>query len=149
MEVNAENYKAILTIFKKALIENAKGFDSKDERLMGTPNEMNIQSIYNDIDLDANGMETEFQAAFEELLWFVDVHFANTGQGGLMPSDVEVILNRDALINKSTLIDNLVKSEGLLSTKTLLSHHPLVNDVEEEMRRIKDEGAGTVPSVPS
>ena len=141
VEVNAENYKAILTLFKKALIENAKGFDSKDERLMGTPNEMNIQSIYNDIDLDANGMETEFQAAFEDLLWFVDAHFANTGQGGLNPSDVEIIFNRDALINKSTLIDNLVKSEGLLSRKTLLSHHPLVNDVEEEMRRIAEEGA--------
>jgi hypothetical protein len=87
-------------------------------------------------------METEFQAAFEELLWFVDAHLANTGQGGLTPSDVEIIFNRDALINKSTLIDNLVKSEGLLSKKTLLSHHPLVTDVEEEMRRIAEEGAG-------
>ena len=41
---------------------------------------MNIQSMYSDIDLDANGMETEFQAAFEELLWFVNVHLANTGK---------------------------------------------------------------------
>ena len=49
------------------MIENARGYDAKDDRLGGNPNQMNIQSMYSDIDLDANGMETEFQAAFEEL----------------------------------------------------------------------------------
>lgn len=42
--VNAENYKVILEIFKKALIENAMGYDAKDDRLSGNPNQMNIQS---------------------------------------------------------------------------------------------------------
>ena len=37
--------------------------------------------MYSDIDLDANGMEVEFQAAFEELLWFVNVHLANSRKG--------------------------------------------------------------------
>ena len=76
--VNAENYKAIVEIFKKALIENAMGYDAKDDRLSGNPNQMNIQSMYSDIDLDANDMETELQAAFEEILWFVNAHLANT-----------------------------------------------------------------------
>ena len=59
ISVNAENYKAILEIFKKALIENGMGYDAKDDRLAGNPNQMNIQSMYSDIDLDANDMETE------------------------------------------------------------------------------------------
>lgn len=40
--VNAENYKTILELFKKALIENAMGYDAKDDRLSGNPNQMNI-----------------------------------------------------------------------------------------------------------
>ena len=36
------------------------GYDAKDDRLSGNPNQMNIQSMYSDIDLDANDMETEF-----------------------------------------------------------------------------------------
>ena len=52
------------------------GYDAKDDRLSGNPNQMNIQSMYSDIDLDANDMETEFQAAFEEILWFA-VHGSN------------------------------------------------------------------------
>ncbi len=70
IEVKAENYKAVMELLKKAIIENARGYDAKDDRLNGTPNQMNIRSMYSDIDLDANGMETEFQAAFEDLLFF-------------------------------------------------------------------------------
>jgi len=33
--VNADNYKTIVEIFKKALIENAMGYDAKDDRLSG------------------------------------------------------------------------------------------------------------------
>lgn len=50
--VNADNYKIIVEIFKKALIENAMGYDAKDDRLSGNPNQMNIQSMYSDIDTD-------------------------------------------------------------------------------------------------
>ena len=139
VEVNCDNYKAILSLFKKALIENAKGFDSKDDRMSGNPNQMNIQSIYNDIDLDANGMETEFQASLEQLLWFINLHFENTGVGKFDYEDIEFIFNRDVLINKSALIEDLNKSVGLLSEKTLLANHPLVTDVEEELKRKKAE----------
>ncbi len=61
--MDAANYELVLDLLKKALIENVRGFDEKDERLSGTPNELNIRSMYSDIDLDANAMETEFQAA--------------------------------------------------------------------------------------
>ena len=54
IEVNSENYKVILDIFKKAIIENARGYDAKDDRLGNNPNQMNIQSIFSDIDLDGN-----------------------------------------------------------------------------------------------
>ena len=68
-------------IFKKALIENAMGYDAKDDRLSGNPNQMNIQSMYSDIDTDANDTESEAQATMDDVLWFVNCHLANTGQG--------------------------------------------------------------------
>ena len=138
VEVNSENYKAILEIFKKAIIENAMGYDAKDDRLNGTPNEMNIQSMYSDIDLDANGMETEFQSAFEELIWFVNCHFANMGMGDFEGEEVDIIFNRDMLISESSIIDNINKSTEL-SLETRLAQHPWVDNVEDELERIKKE----------
>jgi SPP1 family phage portal protein len=139
VKVNAENYKAILELFKKALIENGRGYDAKDDRMSNNPNQMNIQSMYSDIDLDANGMETEYQAAFEELIWFVSQHLANTGKGDFEGKDVKVIFNRDILINESDSIDNCKKSVGILSTETIISQHPWTSDVEAELKRLKDE----------
>ena len=80
------------------------GYDAKDDRLSGNPNQMNIQSMYSDIDLDANDMETELQAAFEEILWFVNSHLANTGQGDFEGEEVTIIFNRDILINETEVI---------------------------------------------
>jgi SPP1 family phage portal protein len=139
VEVNADNYKAILEIFKKALIENARGYDAKDDRMNDNPNQMNIQSMYSDIDLDANGMETEYQASFEELLWFINMHLANTGKGNFEEQAVNIIFNRDILINESETIDNCSKSVGILSNETVVSQHPWVSDVNKELQRIKDE----------
>ncbi|WP_438349923.1 phage portal protein [Paenibacillus sp. FA6] len=137
--VNSENYKVILEIFKKALIENGRGYDAKDDRMSGSPNQMNIQSMYSDIDLDANGMETEYQASFEELLWFVNVHLANTGQGDFEKEQVKVIFNRDILINETESIENASKSVGVISMETIVGQHPWTSDIKIELARIEKE----------
>lgn len=139
IEINAENYKSVLELMKKALIENARGYDAKDDRLSGNPNQMNIQSMYSDIDLDANGMETEFQAAFEQLLWFINQDFSNRGMGDFDGEDIQITFDRDILINESEAIENCSKSVGILSTETIVEQHPWVTDVEVELARLRKE----------
>lgn len=139
IEVNAENYKAIIEIFKKAIIENAMGYDAKDDRLAGNPNQMNIQSMYSDIDLDANDMETEYQASFEDLLWFINCHFSNMGMGDFENEEVDIIFNRDILISEGEVIENCAKSVGVLSDETIIANHPWVDDPQAELERLKKQ----------
>ena len=146
VEVNSENYRTILEIFKKAIIENSMGYDAKDDRLSGTPNQMNILSMYSDIDLDTNSVETEFQASFEELLWFINVHFNIKGLGNFENEVVEFIFNRDILISESEAIENCVKSMGILSNETILAQHPWISDVELELVRLEAQKAKELDS---
>ena len=139
VEVNSDNYKAILELFKKAIIENAMGYDAKDDRMSGNPNQMNIQSMYSDIDLDANGMETEYRASFEELLWFINCHLFNVGMGDYEQEDVEIIFNRDMMLNEGEVIDNISKSVGIISDETLVAQHPWVDDVQAELDRLEEQ----------
>lgn len=139
LEVNAENFKTLLALLKDAIIENARGYDAKDERMSGNPNQMNIQSMYSDIDLDANGIEMEFQAAFEELLWFVNKHLANTGKDSFESAGARIIFDRDVLINETEAINNCKASVGILSNETIVKMHPWVTDPEEELKRLKEE----------
>lgn len=115
------------------------GYDAKDDRLSGNPNQMNIQSMYSDIDLDANDMETELQAAFEEILWFVNAYLANSGQGDFEGEEVTVIFNRDILINESEAIANCSASVGILSDETIIGMHPWVDDPQQELERLKKQ----------
>ena len=116
IQVNADNYKAIIDIFKKAIIENGRGYDAKDDKLYSNPNQMNILSMYNDIDIDANGMETEFAASLEQLLYFIGVDNMET----------EFIFNRSMIMNESEVIENIVKSEGLVDEEVLRAKHPWI-----------------------
>ena len=135
VEVNAQNYQAILMQLKRAIMENGRGFDAKEERMDGDPNQMNIESMYTDIDLDVDTLESEFQAGFEELKWFIDQYFIHNGHPDYSEEEVEFIFDRDFFINENAKIDNIMKSVGLVSDETLLEHHPLVKNKLVELQR--------------
>ena len=139
IQVNAENYKAIIEQFKKAIVENCMGYDAKDDRIGSNANEMNLKSMYSDIELDTNGMETEFQAAFEQLIWFINCHLANTHVGDFEGEEWEIIFNRDIMISESAVIADIQNSTGVLSTETLIANHPWVDDPDAELERLKKQ----------
>lgn len=139
VEVNAQNYQAILMQLKRAIVENGRGFDAKEERMDGDPNQMNIESMYTDIDLDVNAMETEFQAGFEELKWFIDKFLLQHGEPDYTEEDVDFVFNRDIFINEDAKIDNCVKSVGVISNKTILARHPWVTNVEHELAQLDED----------
>ena len=139
VEVNAQNYQAILMQLKRAIVENGRGFDAKEERMDGDPNQMNIESMYTDIDLDVNAMETEFQAGFEELKWFVDQYLIHTNKGNYTEEEVSFVFNRDIFINEDAKIDNCVKSKGVISDKTIIARHPWVTNLEHELAQIEED----------
>ena len=139
IEVNSDNYKAIIQQFKKSIIENCMGYDAKDDRIGSNANEMNLKSMYSDIDLDANGMDTEYQAAFEELIWFINCHLANTNKGDFSAEDFTVEFNRSMMVNESDVINDCKNSIGLISDETAIAHHPWVDDVQAELKKLQKQ----------
>lgn len=139
IEVDAANYQAILMQLKRAIVENGRGFDAKEERMDGDPNQMNIESMYTDIDLDVNAMETEFQAGFEELKWFIDQYLIHQGNGDYTEEEVTFVFNRDIFINEDAKIENCVKSKGVISDKTIVARHPWVSNLEHELKQIEED----------
>lgn len=137
IEVNASNYETIIKLLERAIITNGRGFDAKDDRMANNPNQMNINSMYSDIDLDANEMETEFQASLECLLTFINAYLSLSNKP--TSNDTVFIFNRDLPLNQSELIDACRNSEGIISEETIVANHPWTLDTKEELERIKKE----------
>lgn len=133
IEVNCENYKVICDMLKKAICENAKGYDARDERFTNNPNQLNIKTMYSDIDLDSIGTETEFRESLYRLMWFVKTDVLNSYNIDYSGEDVDFVFNKDRLINESEIIDNCIKSRELVSMETVLSMHPWVKDIYKEI----------------
>ena len=141
--VTIENYKFVLDALKNAIVENCGGFDAKDDRLGSNPNQMNIASMYSDIEITANDLESEFSASFEQVMWFVKQWIKQTG-GVKEETDNEkadVIFNRDTMVNEKEVIESCAKSVGLISRETILKNHSWVDDPKAELDRLKDEEA--------
>ena len=140
IEVNSENYKAILEILKKAIIENGGGADVKNLN-SGTPNQMNIQSAYYDLELDTNDTETEFQDSLEQLKWFIDFDINLKQHKDFFDEDVDFIFNRDMPQDETSIIDNLVKLKGTISDEDIIRQLPFgdADKMIENMKKQKEE----------
>ena len=139
VDVHSENYKTFVELKKKELIDVAKGYDASELRAGRTPNEMNIKSIFNDINMDANAMEIEFTASLKNLLWFVNAHLSNMGLGNFENEEVEIIFNKDTIINESQVIEDISKSVNIISDETLIANHPWVDNPEDELIRLQKQ----------
>lgn len=139
VEVNPENFKAIQTVIEKRLYSNGGGFDAKFDKLGTAPNEMNIQSIYSDIDLDSNTAEMLFKSAIKQMLWFYNQYLILKNKGDYTEEPVKIVFKRDILINETQTIQNISASAGTLSLRTILEKHPFVENVDQELKRIQAE----------
>ena len=79
-------------------------------------------------------METEFQASFEDLLWFV-----NNFVGAAEEQTVDVVFNRDNIVNETEVIASMVSLGVEVSNKTKLKQLPFIDDPEEEQKRVEKE----------
>lgn len=133
VEVNSSNYESILRLLRKSFIENIKGYDAKSDKIMGNANQMNIKSMYSDIDLDSSILEREIKRAFTELKYFFEMAYKTKIK------DFDIVFNKDIMINEAEVIENCKNSMGVISKRTILENHSWVNDVDEELKRLEEE----------
>ena len=137
LEINVEAYKTHIEQTRKDIYEFGRGVDTQSDKFGNSPSGIALKFLYNDLDLDCNIIETEFQASLEYLLWFINQHLINTGQGDYTNENVDFIFNRDTLINESDSISNCQNSVGIISNETIVSNHPW--STKDELDKIKKE----------
>lgn len=141
MEVKKENFEYSIRMLRKAMVENCNGFEMKDERIMGSHiNDMNIKSMYVNLDLDANNIETEFQRSIYNLLYFFNKHFETHHMPTVNVEDITILTDRDNIVNLEAQVHMASQLYQKVSLKTFLSMLSTVDNVDEEYDRIMQEG---------
>ncbi|MCG7385093.1 phage portal protein [Paenibacillus sp. ACRRY] len=139
LEINTEAFTTHMDRLRKAIYEFGRGVDTQADKFGNSPSGIALRFLYSDLDMDANIIETEFQASLEQLLWFVDQHLYNTTNADYSDIDVTFLFNRDIVINETEAINNVKNSIGILSDETNIANHPWTGDVQEEKERKEKE----------
>lgn len=146
--IDTEAHKAHIAQLRKDIYEFGRGVDTQSERFGNSPSGIALKHLYADLDLDANDMESEFQASLEQLLWFIDQHIYNSTGKDYSNTPVEFIFNRDIVINETEAVTNARNSVEVISNRTILANHPWVTSVEDEEAQIKLEREADMEQYP-
>lgn len=107
--------------------------------VLGNSTGVGLKFLYGKLAAAADDMADEFQAAFENLLWFINQDILLKTGVDYTGQKAQLVFNTDMIINETETIDNVVKSINLLSDKTALENHPWVQDVTQEIEARKEK----------
>lgn len=139
LPIDTEAYETHMNRNRKDIYEFGRGVDTQSEKFGGDKSGVALRFLYADLDMDANILETEFQASLEQLLWFINAHIYNTTGKDFTGESVDFIFNRDILINETEAITNAKDSQGVISDETIVANHPWVTNAQDELERLKSE----------
>lgn len=137
LNIDVDAFKTHIDQLRKDIYEFGRGVDTQTERFGAERSGVALKFLYADLDMDTNIIETEFQASFEQLLWFINQHIYNTTGQDYSDEVVDIIFNRDIIINEADVINMARNSVGILSDETIIANHPWVTNVQAELERIR------------
>lgn len=141
--INIDGYQKKMEALRRDIIKFGYGVDYQDLRFNGNPNQLVIQSLYQELDGYTDGLERQFQNFVDDVKYFFDKWWELTGKGSFEDAQkykVLIKLDRTMMINSSQLIEDTVKlKETGVSQRTVHEFNPAVQDVDIEEERVKEE----------
>jgi SPP1 family phage portal protein len=136
----------LLTRTRQNVYQFGRGVDTQNEDL-GNASGQAIRFRYGNLDLDSSIIESELQASFEIVEWFIQRALLLTGKGDFTSEDAQITFHRDTIINEKEIVDVCSASKGIISDQTIMEHHPwaaedeadrLTKQEEEAMKRAEE-----------
>lgn len=118
------------------------GINPKTDKFGGDPSGIALQWLYMPLDLKAYLLEVRLKSALSKLMWFACKYIELTAGKAPDPKGFKFTFTKTMISNETEKIDNFVKAKGSISDETALENMPWVEDVQEEIEKIKaDEEA--------
>lgn len=136
-----EARQIILKLLEEKIYEFGRGVNTNRSELIGqAPSGISLEFLYVDLDLKSDECIANLTEGLYQLFWFIAEHLKRLGE---IPQDINVFdfkftFNKSRIFNTTEQI-NTINNDSTISTRTKLENHPLIDDVEQELQRIKEE----------
>lgn len=138
IEIPVEARKEILTITRKAIFEQGMGIDPEPQNF-GNSSGVALQFLYALLELKTGMMETEFRISFNRLIRAICRAY------NLQVENIVQTWKRTSVTDDEKLASICNDSKGIISDETIVRNHPLVDDPEEEIKRLEEQRQSEEP----
>lgn len=141
LDIPYEARQALLKGLKELIYEFGRAVDTSNKDLIGqAPSGVSLEFLYTDLDMKADDMIGGLTSALYEVLWYVleDLKMQGKIPQEINEFDFKIEFNKSRIFNETEKI-NTLNNDTILSLKSKLEKHPLCDDVDVELQRIKDE----------
>lgn len=115
------------------------GIDVEDERFGNAPSGVALKFRYANLKHKCENMAPRLKKAIKEFFWFITEDYNRNNGTSYDYSAIKITLNYSQISNDTETINMIKQSEGIISQKTQLENHPLVTDVNEELKLLEAE----------
>lgn len=116
-----------------------QGVNTKTDKFGSAPSGIALKFLYTLLDLKSNIMARRFSVAIKTFCWFAAKYLEIKGVGTFDPHGVKITYNKSLLINDLEISQIAESSMGVISQETIVAHHPWVDDVQAELKRLQAE----------
>lgn len=134
--INFAGIYSDLVEIRKNIYHFGNGVDYSVQNF-GNSTGVGLKFLYGKLDAAAMDMADEFQAAFEQLRWFINRDIEIKTGVNYDGVKADLVFNVDQIINESETISNVATSNGIISRRTAIENHPWVKNVDEELAAIE------------
>ncbi len=121
-----------------------QGVNPKTDAFGATSSGIALKFLYGLLDLKCNIMARRFTVSIQNVCWFIARYLEIRGKGTYDPYSVRVTYTKTLLAHDLEMSQIALSSMGVISHETVVSHHPWVDDAEEEMARLEEERSGRI-----
>lgn len=142
--IPVEAKKEMLDRLEENIFLFGQGVNMKNDKFGNSPSGVSLKFLYSLLDLKASIMERKFRKAIKRLLWFTTFYINLAEKKDYDNSTVQVTFRKTMITNDSEDVEIASKSKGVISDETIVSNHPWVEDVAEELKRLKKQAEDTI-----
>lgn len=141
VEIPTEAREKLYDRCEKNIYRFGRGINFADRDNLGNASGVALKWSYGPLDEKADDLEENGQVALNDLFNLIFTYLNALGiyKNEYDSNDIKFIFDRHMITNELEQVNMVMNSTDLLSRKTALSHHPFVDDAEEELKEIESD----------
>ncbi len=139
LEIPVDARKEMLDRLEENIFLFGQGVNLKTDRFGNSPSGVALKFLYSQLDHKASIMERKFRKAIKRLLWFATEYINIIDKKNYNSTTVQVTFRKTMITNYMEDTQIAAQSKGIISDETIVANHPWVEDVAEELERLKKQ----------